>query len=75
MDSFRVWASKPRGRIRAGIGAESPRRSEDRWRDRKACVEAKQSREVAGSVRCSEKKLDENTAGCVIVLVIIIGVF
>ena len=27
--------------------------------DREACVEAKQSREVAGSVRCSEKELDK----------------
>ena len=66
---------KTRGRIPAGIGAESPRRSKDMWRDREACVEAKQSREVAGSVRCSKKKLDENAPECVIVLVINVGVF
>ena len=50
---------KTRGRILAGIRAESPRRSEDRWRDREVCDEAKQSREVAGSVLCSEKNLDK----------------
>lgn len=32
--------------------------SEDRWYHHKACIEAKQSREDAGSIRCSEKKLD-----------------
>jgi len=65
---------KTRGRIPTGIGAECPRRSEDRWRDREACVEMKQSREVAGSVRCSEKKLDQNAPGRVINIVIIVGV-
>jgi len=54
---------KTRRRIPAIIGAESPRRSEDMWRDREAFVETKQSREVAGSVRCSEKKLDKMLPG------------
>ena len=66
---------KTKGVIPVGIGVECSRRSEDRWRDREACVEAKQSREVAGSVRCSKKKLDENAPECVIVLVINVGVF
>jgi len=66
---------KTRGRIPAGIRTMSPRRSKDRWRDREACVEAKQSREVAGSVRCFEKKLDESAPECVIGLVINVGVF
>jgi hypothetical protein len=65
---------KTRRRTPAGIGEECPRRSEDRWRDREACVEAKQNREVIGSVRCSEKKLDQNTPGRVINIVIIVGV-
>ena len=57
---FPSLGRKTRGRIPAGIGTMSPRRSKDKWRDREACVEAKQSREVAGSVRCSERKMDEN---------------
>ena len=71
---FSGLGRKTRGRILAGIGAECPRRSEDRWRDREACVEMKQSREVAGSVRCSEKKLDQNAPGRVISVAIIVGV-
>ena len=63
------------GRIPAGIGAECPRRSEDSWRDHEACIEAKESREVAGSVRCSEKKLDENALMRIIDLIIVVGVF
>ena len=65
---------KTRGMIPARIGAECPRRSEDRWRDCESCIEAKQSREVAGSVRCSKKKLDQNAPGRVINIVIIVGV-
>ena len=56
---FSVLGLKTKGMIPAGIGAECSRRSEDRWRDREACVKAKQSREVAGSVRCYEKELDK----------------
>ena len=58
---FPSLGRKTRGRIPAGIGAEIPRRSKDMWQGREACVEMKQSHEVAGSVRCSEKKMDENT--------------
>ena len=65
---------KTRGRIPAGIGAEWLRSSEDRWRDHEACVETKQSHEVAGFVRCSEKKLGQNAPGCVISVVSSIGV-
>ena len=65
---------KTRERIPAGIGAECSRRSEDRWRDREACIEAKQSREVARSVRCTKKKLDQNAPGCVISVFSSIGV-
>ena len=50
---------KTKGVIPAGIGAECSRRSDHRWRDREACVKAKQSREVAGSIRCYEKELDK----------------
>ena len=71
---FPSLGRKTRGRIPAGIGAESPRRSKDRWQGREACVEAKQSREVAGSVGCSEKNMDENTPGRVIELIISVGV-
>ena len=53
---------KIRGRILAGIGMECPRRSEDRWWDREACVETKQNREVVGSIRCFKKKLDKIAA-------------
>jgi len=53
---FSGLGRKTRGRILAGIRAESPRRSKDKWQDREACVEAKQSREVAGSVRMLQKK-------------------
>jgi len=56
---FPVLGLKTKGMILAGIGAECSRRSEDRWRDREACVKAKQSREVAGSIRCYEKELDK----------------
>ena len=66
---------KTRRRIPAGIGAECPRRSEDRWRDHEAYIEAKESREVAESVRCSEKKLDENALMRIIDLIIVVGVF
>jgi len=73
-ERFPGLGRKTRGRIPAGIGAESPRRSKDMWQGREACVEAKQSREVDGSVRCSEKKMDENTPGRVIELIISVGV-
>ena len=56
---FPVLGLKTKGMIPAGIGAECSRRSEDRWRDRESCVKVKQSREVAGSVRCYEKELDK----------------
>ena len=42
-------------------GGRKLREDEDKdgtWRHHKACVEAKQSREDAGSVRCSRKNLD-----------------
>jgi len=64
-----------RGRIPAGIGVESPMRSKDRWRDREACVEAKQSREVAGSIRCFEKNLDVIAPAWACILIIAVGVF
>ena len=54
------------GKDSGGIRVESPRRSEDRWWDRKACVETKQGREVIGSVRCSKKKLNKFAPGHVI---------
>ena len=66
---------KTRGRITAGIEVEGPRRSKDRWHDSEACVEEKQSREAAGSVRCSERKMDKNAHGRVIGLIIRVGVF
>jgi hypothetical protein len=41
-------------RFRVTKPAETMRRSEDRWWDREACIEAKQSHEGAKSIRCSE---------------------
>ena len=49
--------------------------SEDAWRHREACVEAKQSREDAGSVRCTRKNLDCFAPARVCIVVVVLGAF
>ena len=66
---------KTRGRIPAGIRAECLRSSEDRWQDRKVCVEAKQSHEGGVSIQCFYKKLDHFVPTWACIIVTSVGIF